>query len=168
MVRQAVRPELADARRQGFHNIGQASAATGVSAKMIRHYESAGLIPRAGRTFAGYRLYADADLHRLRFIKRARNLGFSMQQIATLLALWGDQHRASAEVKKLAQAHAAELGEKIGELQAMQRTLLDLSRHCRGNQRPDCPILDDLASTISPADPRIPPRVAARRLPPRQ
>ena len=145
MGRHAQRPELAAARQQGFHNIGEASAATGVSAKMIRHYEGAGLIPKAGRTFAGYRLYAEADLHRLRFIKRSRNLGFSMKQIETLLALWSDQHRASAEVKKLAQAHATELGEKILEMQAMQRTLLDMSKHCRGNKRPDCPILDDLA-----------------------
>jgi Cu(I)-responsive transcriptional regulator len=145
MVRQSLRPELAEARQQGLHNIGEASAATGVSAKMIRHYESIGLIPKAGRTFAGYRLYATADLHRLRFIRRARNLGFSMKQIETLLALWSDRHRASAEVKKLAQAHAAELGERIEEMQAMQRTLLDLSKHCRGNERPECPILDDLA-----------------------
>ena len=145
MARQAQRPELADARQQGLHNIGEASAATGVSAKMIRHYESIGLVPEPGRTFAGYRLYATADLHRLRFIKRARNLGFSMKQITTLLALWSDRHRASAEVKKLAQAHAAELGERIEEMRAMQRTLLDLSKHCRGNERPECPILDDLA-----------------------
>jgi len=145
MIRQALRPELADARQQGFHNIGNASASTGVSAKMIRHYESVGLIPRPTRTFAGYRLYADSDLHRLRFIKRSRSLGFSMKQIETLLALWGDQHRASSQVKKFAQAHARELGAKILEMQAMQRTLLDLAKHCRGNQRPDCPILDDLA-----------------------
>lgn len=145
MTRQALRPELAEARKQGFHNIGEASSATGVSAKMIRHYESAGLIPQANRTFAGYRLYADADLHRLRFIKRSRNLGFSMKQIETLLALWSDQQRASSQVKKLAQGHAAELGAKILEMQAMQRTLIELSRHCRGNQRPECPILDDLA-----------------------
>ena len=145
MARQAPRPELADARLQGLHNIGEASAATGVSAKMIRHYEGVGLIPPAGRTFAGYRLYGDADLHRLRFIKRSRNLGFSMKQIEVLLALWGDQDRASSEVKKLAQAHAKELGEKILEMQAMQRTLLALSKNCHGNQRPDCPILDDLA-----------------------
>jgi Cu(I)-responsive transcriptional regulator len=139
------RPELADARRQGLHNIGEAAAATGVSAKMIRHYESIGLIPAAGRTFAGYRLYGDADLHRLRFIRRARNLGFPMKQVEALLALWTDPHRASAEVKRLAQGHAADLEAKIAEMQAMQRTLIDLARHCRGNQRPDCPILDDLA-----------------------
>jgi Cu(I)-responsive transcriptional regulator len=145
MVTKAQRPELADARQQGLYNIGEASAATGVSAKMIRHYEAAGLIPKAGRTFAGYRLYAEADLHRLRFIRRSRNLGFSMKQIEALLALWGDRHRASSEVKRLALAHAAELGERIGEMQAMQRTLVELSQHCRGNQRPECPILDDLA-----------------------
>jgi Cu(I)-responsive transcriptional regulator len=139
------RPELADARRQGLHNIGEAAAATGVSAKMIRHYESIGLIPAAGRTFAGYRLYGDADLHRLRFIRRARNLGFPMKQVEALLALWTDPHRASAEVKRLAQGHAADLEAKIAEMQAMQRTLIDLAQHCRGNQRPDCPILDDLA-----------------------
>lgn len=146
MGRPATRPELADAKQQGLHDIGHASASTGVSAKMIRHYESVGLIPQASRTFAGYRLYGDADLHRLRFIKRSRNLGFSMKQIEVLLALWGDQQRASSEVKKLAQAHADQLGEKILEMQAMQRTLLELSRNCRGNQRPDCPILDDLAA----------------------
>lgn len=146
MVRKAMRPELADAKQQGLHDIGQASAATGVSAKMIRHYEAVGLIPPASRTFAGYRLYGDADLHRLRFIKRSRNLGFPMKQIEVLLALWGDQQRASSEVKQLAQAHAKELGDRIMEMQAMQRTLLELSRHCRGNQRPDCPILDDLGA----------------------
>ena len=145
MSRYVARPELADARQQGFHNIGEASVVTGVSAKMIRHYESVGLIPAASRTFAGYRLYADGDLHRLRFIKRSRTLGFSMKQIETLLALWNDKHRASAQVKKMAQAHVAELEAKISEMQAMQRTLLNLARHCQGNQRPDCPILDDLA-----------------------
>ncbi|GAB3347407.1 Cu(I)-responsive transcriptional regulator [Lysobacter tyrosinilyticus] len=145
MVKKSPRPELAEARQQGLHNIGEASAATGVSAKMIRHYESVGLIPAANRTFAGYRLYADADLHRLRFIRRARNLGFSMKQIEALLALWNDRQRASAEVKALALAHAQELDAKIREMQAMQRALLDLSQHCRGNERPECPILDDLA-----------------------
>ena len=145
MARPAPRPELADARRDGLHEIGAAAAATGVSAKMIRHYESIGLIPPANRTFANYRLYADADLHRLRFIKRARTLGFPMKQIATLLALWNDRSRASAEVKKLAQQHAADLGARIAEMEAMRRTLLELSRKCHGNARPDCPILDDLA-----------------------
>lgn len=146
-----LRPELADARQQGYHNIGEAAAATGVSAKMIRHYEAQGLIPPAQRTFAGYRLYADADLHRLRFIRRARKLGFSMQQIGVLLGLWNDRGRASAEVKALAQQHARELGARIDELQAMQRTLLALARDCHGDQRPECPILDDLAGGEGPA-----------------
>lgn len=140
------RPELADAREQGLHNIGEASQLSGVSAKMIRHYESIGLIPQPGRTFAGYRIYSDADVHRLGFIHRARQLGFPMKQIAVLLGLWDDRSRASAEVKKLAQAHADELAAKIGQMQAMQRTLLDLARRCHGDDRPDCPILDDLAT----------------------
>jgi Cu(I)-responsive transcriptional regulator len=145
MGRHSVRPELADARQQGFHNIGEASAATGVSAKMIRQYESTGLIPAASRTFAGYRLYADADLHRLRFIRRCRVLGFSMKQIELLLGLWNNRERASSEVKALAQAHADDLARRIAEMQAMQRTLENLARHCHGDGRPECPILDDLA-----------------------
>jgi Cu(I)-responsive transcriptional regulator len=145
MSRYVPRPELAEAKQQGFHDIGEAAAATGVSAKMIRHYEQTGLIPRASRTFAGYRLYADADLHRLRFIKRGRALGFSMKQIEVLLGLWNDASRESAEVKRLAQAHAHDLARRIDEMQAMRRTLEDLAKHCRGNARPECPILDDLA-----------------------
>ena len=146
MPRTIPRPELADAREQGFHNIGEAAALTGVTAKMIRHYESIGLVPPASRTVANYRLYNEADLHRLRFIKRSRSLGFSMKQIEMLLGLWNDPRRASAEVKKLARAHAAALGEKIRELEAMQRTLENLARHCHGDQRPECPILDDLGT----------------------
>jgi len=145
MSRYVPRPELAEAKQQGFHDIGEAAAATGVSAKMIRHYEQTGLIPRASRTFAGYRLYADADLHRLRFIKRGRALGFSIKQIEALLGLWNDASRESAEVKRLAKAHADDLGRRIDEMQAMRRTLEDLAKHCRGNARPECPILDDLA-----------------------
>lgn len=141
-----LRPELADARQQGFHNIGEAAELSGVSAKMIRHYESIGLIPGAGRTFAGYRIYSDADVHRFRFIKRARALGFSIKQIEVLLGLWNNRTRASAEVKKLAQAHADELAGKIAEMQAMQRTLQDLASRCHGDDRPECPILDDLAT----------------------
>ena len=145
MARSVPRPELADALRQGLHNIGDAAALTGVSAKMIRHYEAIGLIPPANRTFANYRLYSEADLHRLRFIRRGRSLGFSMKQIQELLGLWSDPRRASAQVKKLAQAHAAELGQKVREMQAMQRTLEQLARHCHGDDRPACPILEDLA-----------------------
>ena len=145
MARRIERPELADARKQGLHNIGEASALSGVSAKMIRHYESIGLIPPASRTFANYRLYSEADLHRLRFIKRSRSLGFSMQQIEQLLGLWNDPHRASSEVKRIAGEHIDALAQKIAEMQAMQRTLQDLAHHCHGDRRPDCPILDDLA-----------------------
>lgn len=144
MARYVQRPELSEARQQGFHNIGEAAELTGVSAKMIRHYESIGLIPAANRTFANYRLYNDADIHRLRFVKRARNLGFSMKQIEELLGLWNDPRRASSQVKKLAKAHAAELAKKVRELQGMQRTLENLAQHCHGDNRPDCPILDDL------------------------
>lgn len=145
MPRSPPRPELAEARDAGLHNIGEAAALSGVSAKMIRHYEATGLIPEAARTFAGYRLYSEADVHRLRFIKRARSLGFAMKQIETLLSLWNDRSRASADVKRLAKSHAAELGERIEEMQAMQRTLETLARKCHGDSRPDCPILDDLA-----------------------
>jgi Cu(I)-responsive transcriptional regulator len=112
---------------------------------MIRDYEKLGLIPPADRSFANYRLYADADLHRLRFIRRARGLGFSMKQIAELMALWNDRQRPSAKVKQLAMSHATELDAKIAELQAMQRTLRALASSCHGDARPDCPILDDLA-----------------------
>lgn len=136
--------EAADARAEGLHSIGEAAALSGISAKMIRHYESIGLVPEAARTAAGYRLYNDDDVHRLRFIHRARSLGFAIKQIEVLLALWSDRSRASAEVKALALEHAAELGERIVEMQAMQRTLEDLARRCHGDERPDCPILDDL------------------------
>lgn len=146
------RPELADALRNGFHNIGQASETSGVSSKMIRHYEQIGLMPPATRTFANYRLYSDGDLHRLRFIRRARSLGFSLDQIRDLLALWDDPKRASSEVKRLARAHAVELGEKIRELQAMQRTLETLAHRCHGDDRPSCPILEDLADGSGIAD----------------
>lgn len=145
MPRHPIRPELSEARDQGLHNIGDASAMSGVSAKMIRHYESIGLVPPASRTFANYRLYNDADVHRLRFIKRARNLGFTMKQIEQLLGLWSDPARSSADVKRLAQAHADALAARIAEMQAMQRTLQSLAAHCHGDARPDCPILDDLA-----------------------
>lgn len=146
MPRQAPRPELADAKQQGLHNIGEAAALAGVSAKMIRHYESIHLLPEAGRTFAGYRIYNDNDLHRIRFIKRARTLGFSMKQILDLLSLWDDTGRNSADVKKLARAHADALDARIREMEAMKRTLEHLAKRCHGDSRPDCPILDDLAN----------------------
>lgn len=145
MARHTVRPELSDAKGQGLHNIGEAAALSGVSAKMIRHYEAIGLVPAANRTFANYRLYGDADVHRLRFIRRARGLGFPIKQIQMLLDLWGDPHRSSAEVKQMAQAHADDLATRIAEMQAMQRTLQALAAHCHGDERPECPILDDLA-----------------------
>jgi MerR family copper efflux transcriptional regulator len=127
-------------------NIGQAAKASGVTAKMIRHYEAIGLLAPARRTDAGYRLYGEQDVRVLQFIHRGRALGFSLEQIAGLLALWRDKGRASADVRRLAQQHIGELERKIGELQAMKRTLETLARSCHGDQRSDCPILDDLAS----------------------
>jgi len=127
-------------------NIGQASEASGVSQRMIRHYEKIGLIPRAPRRDSGYRDYSPADLHRLRFIANARDLGFPIEDIRTLLDLWNDRSRASAEVKALATARARELHRKAEALEAMRRTLIDLAQRCHGDTRPDCPILDNLAS----------------------
>ena len=126
-------------------NIRQASSASGVSAKMIRYYESIGLIRAALRTGSNYRVYSAEEVHVLRFIKRARTLGFSMEETATLLGLWQDKSRASAEVKEIATGHIAALETKISELQGMVRTLKHLAHCCGGNDRPDCPILDDLA-----------------------
>jgi MerR family copper efflux transcriptional regulator len=126
-------------------NIGEAAKASGVSAKMIRHYEDNRLIAKAGRSQAGYRIYGDDDIHVLRFIRRSRDLGFSMKEIQVLLGLWKNRRRASGDVKRLAAKHVAELDARIAAMQAMRRTLLELSSHCHGDQRPDCPILDDLA-----------------------
>ena len=128
-------------------NIGQAAATSGISAKMLRHYEALGLVPGVQRSEAGYRQYDAATVHTLRFIKRARELGFGMKEIATLLALWRNRGRSSAEVKRVALAHVADLQRRIAELQAMQRTLSRLAEHCHGDDRPDCPILDDLAAS---------------------
>jgi len=128
-------------------NIGDASQASGVSAKMIRHYEEMGLIPKAARTASGYRLYSEHDVHRLRFVRRARDLGFSMKEIEALLGLWNNRRRASLEVKRLATRHIADLDEKIAGLQSMRRTLSGLVRNCHGDHRPECPILEDLASS---------------------
>jgi MerR family transcriptional regulator, copper efflux regulator len=137
---------LSEARSDGLFNIGRAAATSGVSAKMIRHYESVALLPAAGRTVAGYRIYRDSDVHTLRFIRRARDLGFSMKEIGTLLSLWRNRGRASSDVKKLAAKHMKQLDEKINELQAMRDALAHLAEHCHGDQRPECPILADLAS----------------------
>jgi Cu(I)-responsive transcriptional regulator len=137
-------PELAAAKEQGLFSIGRASELSGVTAKMIRHYEALGLIPKAARTLGDYRVYTAAEVHTLRFIRRARSLGFSMEEIANLVGLWRNQRRASAEVKRLALRHVAELDAKIEELQSMRNALADLAAHCHGDQRPECPILDDL------------------------
>lgn len=128
-------------------NIGQAAEASGVSAKMIRYYEATGLIQKAERSASGYRHYGEADVHSLRFIRRARDLGFAVEQISELLALWRDRGRASAEVKALALKHVADLKRKITDLRAMARTLSALAEHCEGDHRPDCPIIDGLASS---------------------
>jgi Cu(I)-responsive transcriptional regulator len=124
--------------------IREASMATGVSAKMIRHYESIGLITAPARTENRYRHYNERDLHELGFIRRARDLGFPIEDIRHLLALWRDKSRSSAEVKAIAQKHVKVLEEKAAALQAMSRTLTHLARNCHGDDRPDCPILDAL------------------------
>lgn len=126
-------------------NIGEAANASGVSAKMIRHYESVDLLPPAARSEAGYRQYAEKDIHTLQFIRRSRDLGFSIEEIRGLLSLWQDRRRPSRQVKAMAQAHIAELEQKAQEILAMKSTLEHLVHGCRGDDRPDCPILDDLA-----------------------
>ena len=141
----ARRREPAGARREGPLNIGAAALASGVSPKMIRHYEESGFIPKVGRTASGYRVYRESDVHVLRFVRRARDLGFSMKVIKELLGLWANRRRASADVKRLVEKHVVELDMRIAEMQAMRRTLVALAEHCHGDQRPDCPILDDLA-----------------------
>lgn len=134
-------------------NIGAASKASGVSPRMIRHYEKMGLIPPAARRDSGYRDYSDADVNRLRFIANARDLGFPIEQIEMLLSLWSDRDRASAEVKALALARADELRRKADALEAMRRSLLDLAAKCYGNERPDCPILEGLSHGCEPPSP---------------
>lgn len=129
-------------------NIGEAAQASGVSAKMIRHYEDIGLVPKAARTDAGYRIYGERDVHLLRFIRQGRVLGFSMKQIGDLMGLWLDQSRPSRKVKQLANDHIAELDIKIRELQAMKSTLQQLAHDCHGDNRPDCPILDALSTEL--------------------
>lgn len=134
-------------------NIGQAAKHSGLSAKMIRYYESIGLLRPAGRSDSGYRRYGEQDLHVLAFIKRSRDLGFSLEEVGKLLALWQDRERASADVKALALAHVDELNRKIGELTALRDTLSELVQHCQGDHRPDCPILHDLESGCCHAQP---------------
>jgi MerR family copper efflux transcriptional regulator len=126
-------------------NIGQAAQASGVTAKMIRYYESIGLVVESRRSDAGYRLYGEKDLHALRFIKRARKLGFSLEQIRDLLSLWQDSARASGDVKRIALDHVGELNQRIRELTEMRDTLSSLASCCHGDQRPDCPILRTLS-----------------------
>ena len=126
-------------------NIGDAAKLSGVSPKMVRHYESLGLLPAVARTDNGYRQYSEAEVHTLRFIKRSRDLGFSMGEIGELVGLWQNRRRASANVRRIAQKHADELAQKIAAMQEMQKTLRHLIHCCHGDERPECPILEDLA-----------------------
>jgi MerR family transcriptional regulator, copper efflux regulator len=131
-------------------NIGQAAKASGISAKMIRYYESIGLFPQAGRSAAGYRNYDDMDVERLRFMRRAREAGFSLDRIRDLLKLWSDRDRRSADVKSLALAHIAELEARTAELRAVIDALRKLADACEGDDRPDCPIIDEFAERRRP------------------
>ena len=142
-------------------NIGEAAKASGVSAKMIRHYESVGLFPETVRSDAGYRQYGDADVSTLRFIRQSRDLGFSIEQIRELLGLWQNRRRPSRQVKALAQAHIEELDEKLQELHAMKATLEHLVRHCHGDERPDCPIIEGLADQADVLPPAVRPHGSA-------
>lgn len=126
-------------------NIGEAAEASGVTAKMIRHYESIGVIPKAGRSLSGYRIYTENEVHVLRFLRHARSLGFSMGEIKQLLLLWRGR-RSSKEVKRLATAHVAQLEAKIAEMRAIVNALDHLATHCHGDERPECPILEGIAS----------------------
>jgi MerR family copper efflux transcriptional regulator len=126
-------------------NVGEAARLSNVSAKMVRHYESLGLLPTVARTDSGYRQYTDKEVHTLRFIRRARDLGFSMAEIAELLKLWQNRRRPSASVKRIAAEHVAALDAKMAEMAAMRKTLQHLIHCCSGDERPDCPILDELA-----------------------
>jgi Cu(I)-responsive transcriptional regulator len=144
-MERAARTSGSQGAKAGPLTIGQAARASGVSAKMIRHYEALGLMPRAARTGSNYRTYGEREVHELRFIRRARELGFSTDRVEALLGLWRNKHRSAAKVKALALAHAAELEGKLRGLQAMLAVLKHLAGHCHGGERPDCPILEDLA-----------------------
>ena len=137
--------EHAEAIERGLMDIGRASKESGVSVKMIRHYEAIGLLPKVARTFSNYRVYGPNDVHVLRFIRRARDLGFSMEDIKELLSLWQNRSRSSSSVKKITGKHIEELKAKIEELRSMLDTLEYLAKHCHGDHRPECPILDDLS-----------------------
>ena len=139
--------DRADALQRGLMDIGRAAKASGVSVKMIRHYEEIGLLPKVARTFANYRVYSPNDAHILRFIRRGRDLGFSIEEIRELLGLWQNKSRSSAAVKEVAGRHIEELKAKIMELESMLGTLEHLTKHCHGDHRPDCPILDELAES---------------------
>lgn len=128
-------------------NVGTAARLAGLSSRMVRHYEALGLLGGIARSEGGYRRYGENDVHTLRFIQRSRRVGFGMEQIAELLNLWRDKGRSSAQVKRLAEQHAADLAQRIAAMQAMQHTLAGLIHACHGDQRPDCPILDTLAGT---------------------
>lgn len=147
----------------GPFNIGEAARRSDVSAKMVRHYESLGLLPSVDRTDSGYRQYTEKEVHTLRFIKRSRDLGFSMAEIAGLLKLWQNRRRSSADVRRIATKHIADLEQRMAEMEAMKRTLEHLVHCCQGDHRPDCPILDELGkdsgsqprnATVSPASAR--------------
>lgn len=126
-------------------NIGEAAQRSGISPKMLRHYESLGLLPEVARSESGYRQYGEKEVHTLRFIRRARDLGFAIAEIAELLKLWQNRQRSSAEVKRIALAHVADLERRLAEMQAMKRSLEALAGCCHGDERPDCPILEQLA-----------------------
>jgi MerR family transcriptional regulator, copper efflux regulator len=138
--------EHAEALELGLMDIGAASKASGVSVKMIRHYEAIGLLRNVARTYANYRVYSANDVHVLRFIRRARDLGFSMDDIKELLGLWQNKSRPSAAVKRIAGRHIDELVKKIERLKSMLHTLQHLVKHCHGDDRPECPIIDDLSN----------------------
>ncbi|URK86064.1 Cu(I)-responsive transcriptional regulator (plasmid) [Rhizobium sp. RCAM05350] len=139
-------------------NIGEASKASGVSTKMIHYYEQIKLITPAHRTESSYRTYGNNDVHTLQFIRRARDLGFSVEQMKTLLALWRDRSRASSDVKAIALEHIAELERKAAAISAMTKTLKHLASHCHGDERPDCPIIEGFADTLGDTDPGIAPK----------
>jgi len=148
-------------------NIGQASKTSGVSVKMIRYYESIGLIKSPPRTESGYRVYSDNDVHTLRFISQARDLGFSVEQMEDLLALWRDRSRASADVKAIALQHIETLQEKARALQAMSDTLKHLADHCHGDDRPECPIIEGFAAAVATVPRKREPRFGVTGIDPR-